>query len=231
MDEELKDEGILIDGKEAKRQFLEELRSKNEEESRKEEEEKNNQNNEDEEEKKKQFLEEVRKNLEDKKVEGKKISEDDNLKIENKDIVDNNDDSKTEKSEGKVENDDQSSSEEISEDKVSEDKVSEENKEENVDTALVSSDNTENKGKNLLDGTAKASLIDTALTAVVSVFGVYIFDLILRIFGYYVVDFKGVYIILFLIILVLYPIIMHHSKQGKTLGQKIGKMEVKEREE
>ncbi len=224
VDEELKDEGILIDGKEAKRQFLEELRSKNEEESRKAEEEKNNQNNDDEEEKK-QFLEEVRKNVENKKVEDKKTNEDYNLDVEDKDIVDNDDESKGETSEGKVDNDDQGNSE------ISEDKASEKNKEENVDIALVGSDSTEKKGKNFFDGTAKASLTDTALTAVVSVLGVYIFDLLLRIFGYYVVDFKGVYIILFLIILVLYPIIMHHSKQGKTLGQKIGKMEVKEREE
>lgn len=226
MDEDLKDQEILIDGKEAKRQFLEELRSKNEEESRKAEEEDKNNENSAEEEEKKQFLEEVRKNVENKKVEDKKTSEDDNLRIENKDIVDNDDESKGETSEDKVENSDSENSETL------ENEVLEESKEENVDTDLAVNESTEKKGKSIFDGTIKATLIDTAVTALASLLGVYIFDLLLRLIcGYYVVDFEGVYIIIFLIILVLYPIIMHHSKQGKTLGQKIGKMEVKEREE
>ena len=192
MDEELKDQEILIDGKEAKRQFLEE----------------------------------VRKNVENKKVREQKASEDDSLNVENKEIVDNDDESKSEASEDKEENNNPEVSETL------EDNILEENEEENVDTALVSIENTERKGKSFFDGILKATLIDTAVTALASLLGVYIFDLLLRLLcGYYVVDFKGVYIILFLIILVLYPIIMQHSKQGKTLGQKIGKVEVKEREE
>jgi Predicted membrane protein/domain len=80
--------------------------------------------------------------------------------------------------------------------------------------------------------TFKAALIDTAVTAVVSVAALYLFDVLLRfVCGYYVVDFKGVYIITFLIILVLYPALMQNSKCGKTLGQKFSKLEVKEREE
>ena len=78
----------------------------------------------------------------------------------------------------------------------------------------------------------KSAFIDTAVTGVVSVAALYLFDALLRLlFGYYVVDFKAVYIIVFLIILVLYPVLMESSKHGKTLGKKFIKIEVKEREE
>lgn len=78
----------------------------------------------------------------------------------------------------------------------------------------------------------KSALIDTAVTGVVSVAALYLFDILLRLlFGYYVVDFKAVYIIVFLIILVIYPVLMESSKHGKTLGKKFIKTEVKEREE
>lgn len=83
-----------------------------------------------------------------------------------------------------------------------------------------------NKGNNKkIDTSAskksfKAALIDTALCGVMSVIGVYLFDGILRPFGYYVVDFKGIYIIALLIVLILYPTIMQGLKNGKTFGQK-----------
>ncbi|MBC2581590.1 hypothetical protein [Clostridium sp. DJ247] len=70
----------------------------------------------------------------------------------------------------------------------------------------------------------KVSLIDTAVSAILSVAGVYLFDLILRLlFGYFVVDFKGIYIIIFLIILVIYPAIMQNSKEKQTIGEKLSK--------
>lgn len=72
----------------------------------------------------------------------------------------------------------------------------------------------------------KASFIDTAVTALLSTAALFLFDLILRlIFGYYVADLKGVYIIIFLTILVIYPPIMYRSKHGKTIGEKFGKRE------
>lgn len=97
------------------------------------------------------------------------------------------------------------------------------------ETQLVKVDKKTNKGAL---NTFKAALIDTAVTAVASVAALYLFDALMRlILGYYVVDLKGVYIITFLIILVLYPVLMKKLKDGKTLGQRFSKLEVKEREE
>lgn len=80
--------------------------------------------------------------------------------------------------------------------------------------------------KSLLIKELKASLIDTVVTGVLSVAALFLFDLILRLlFGYYVADLKGVYIIVFLIVLVIYTPIMNISKHGKTLGQKFSKTE------
>ena len=70
----------------------------------------------------------------------------------------------------------------------------------------------------------KISFIDTAVSGVISIAVLYLFDLILRlIFGYYVSDMKGVFIILFVVILILYPVIMKSSKLNKTLGEKFSK--------
>lgn len=233
MDEELKDKGILIDGKEAKRQFLEELRSKNEEEDKKIEDAQNNEANNanEEEEEKKKFLEEIRKNNENKKVENNKTDETDNLEIENKEIVNNEEPNKEiVNNENEEENNEIES--ELSKDEDSEDNEPKDNEiEENTDLSLVNSEVSKKEGKKFFNGILKCSLIDAAITALGSLLCLYLFDLLLRIPGYQVVDFKGIYIIIFLIMSVLYPVIMCNSKQGKTLGQKIGKIQVQEREE
>jgi hypothetical protein len=216
MDEELKDNDILIDGKEAKRQFLEELRNKNEEENKKIEESKSEENKEEEE--KRKFLEEIKIKSQE---ENNELEDNKELEIKNKETIDNEED----------DNKDNINEEEINE--IIDGEDSEENKiEESHSLDLISDENSNKKKKGFLGGVLKASLIDTAVTALVSLLGVYLFDEILRLlFGYYVVDFKGVYIILFLIILVFYPVIMQRSKDGKTLGNKFSKMQMKEREE
>ncbi|WP_446898805.1 hypothetical protein ACSVC9_02455 [Clostridium sp. LBM24168] len=69
----------------------------------------------------------------------------------------------------------------------------------------------------------KASIIDTITTSVISIIALYLFDLILRlIFGYRIVDMKGMFIIIFIIVLVLYPFVMSKTKYKATLGQKFG---------
>lgn len=110
--------------------------------------------------------------------------------------------------------------------------VLDDKKEENKDNDDVQLVKVEKKASKGLLNTLKAAFIDTATAAVVSIAVLYLFDAIIRpLLGYYVVDFKGVYIIIFLIILVLYPVLMKSLKSGKTLGQKFSKLEVKEREE
>ena len=183
-------EHILIDEEEAKKEFLEELRTKNLEETKAFE----------------------RAALERALLE--KAAEEEKLREEQKAL-------------GEIASG-------VHEDEKEEDKEEDKNSD---DTQLVVSDEKQlvkvdkkiNKG---LISTLKASVIDTAVTAVVSVAAIYLFDALLRLItGYYVLDFEGVYIIAFLIILVLYPVLMKNLKLGKTLGQKFGKLEVKEREE
>lgn len=179
-------EHILIDEEEAKKEFLEELKTKNLEETKAFE----------------------RAALERALLE--KAAEEERLKEEQKAL-------------GEIASG-------VHEDKKEEDKDS--NGTELIVTdegQLVKVDKKVNKG---ILSTFKAAVIDTAVAAVVSVAAIYLFDALLRLItGYYVVDFEGVYIIAFLIILVLYPVLMKNLKLGKTLGQKFGKLEVKEREE
>lgn len=176
---------ILIDEEEAKKEFLEELRTKNLEETKAFE----------------------RAAIERALLE--KAANDEKLKEEQKAL-------------GEIASG-------ILDDKKEDDKeMDEENK--NIDEKQVVKVHKKTNKKGL--NTFKAALIDTAVTAVASVAALYLFNVLLRFLcGYYVVDFEGVYIITFLIILVLYPALMQNSKCGKTLGQKFSKLEVKEREE
>ncbi|MHC6179194.1 RDD family protein [Clostridium sp. JNZ X4-2] len=86
----------------------------------------------------------------------------------------------------------------------------------------TSDNNSDSKKKNsLVPGSLKSSIIDTAVTAAISLACLYLFDLILRLlFGCYIADMKGMFIIVFLIVLILYPVIMKSCKLRKTLGEK-----------
>lgn len=155
--------GNKANEKEAKKQFFEELKSKNKEENKK--------------------LEELKKQKEDqdRKLEELNQSENQDSK-EDKEIINN---------------------------EPQKDDFSKE--EEHKDTVKI------------FNGKLKASIIDTITTSVVSVIGLYLFDLILRLlFGYRVVDMKGMFIIIFIIVLVLYPFVMSKTKYKVTLGQKFG---------
>lgn len=72
----------------------------------------------------------------------------------------------------------------------------------------------------LLPKSLKVSIIDTVVTSVVSLAALYLFDVILRLVGYQVVDMKGMYILIFIIVLILYPFIMSKFKYKQTIGQK-----------
>jgi hypothetical protein len=70
----------------------------------------------------------------------------------------------------------------------------------------------------------KWSIIDTIVTGVVSIAIVYLIDLILRIAaGYYIADMKSMFIIVFIIVLILYPFVMSKTKFRATLGEKFSK--------
>jgi uncharacterized membrane protein len=70
----------------------------------------------------------------------------------------------------------------------------------------------------------KWSIIDTIVTGVVSIAIVYLIDLILRLAaGYYIADMKSMFIIVFIIVLILYPFVMSKTKFRATLGEKFSK--------
>lgn len=177
-------ENILIDEEEAKKQFLEELRTKNLEETKAFE---------------KAALE---------KALLEKAINDEKLREEEKAL------------------------EEIASDTHDDTNIHDDTKEDNKDENKEVSIKEHKKIDGKFVSTLKEAVIDTSVTAIASIVALYLFDTLLRLLaGYYVVDFKGVYIITFIIILVLYPVLMQNSKCGKTLGQKLSKVEVKEREE
>ncbi|WML35556.1 hypothetical protein [Clostridium sp. OS1-26] len=231
LDDELKHEGLIIDEKEAKRQFLEELRNKNMEENKKKE---NSTTDDNANAKNSEVVSNEESNIKETVVD-----EVANEEVISKEQIASSKDTESKKDtveEEEIINEEPKNEEVVSEEivdkedtvELEESKDEETNKDEKSEsTALVSegSDTPSKERKSFLNSSLKVSLIDTAVTALTSLVGVYLFDVILRlIFGYYVADFKGVYIIIFLIILVLYPVIMQKSKCGKTLGQKFSKI-------
>lgn len=230
LDEELNHEELIIDEKEAKRQFLEELRNKNMQENKN----------------KKSNIADDDVNVENsKKISNEELGIEETIDGElpneesiSKEQIASSKDMESEKETIKeeIENKEPKNEETASEETTDKEETVEveEIKDEDVKKdeilegetlVLKDSDTAIKEKKSFLNGTFKVSLIDTAVTAVTSLAGIYLFDLILRlVFGYYVVDFKGVYIIIFLIILVLYPVIMQKTKYGKTLGQKFSKI-------
>lgn len=180
---------VSINEKEAKKQFFEELKSKNLEEKKKLEE------------LKKKKLEEKKKKAELKKKEAEEKKKQEELR--KKELKENK---QQEKSESK---------------KV----TSEELKELGKGKDDFSKEEAKKPGKSLnINQKLKSSFIDTIVTGVVSAAALYLFDILLRLlFGYYVADMKGMFIIIFFIVLVLYPFIMDKTKYKTTLGDKFGK--------
>lgn len=157
------------------------------------------------EEDKKQFLEELKnKNLE----EEKNLEELKNKKLEEQKKLE----------EEKVRLEEEQKQKELEEQNKQEEHIKE------VPNKTEPNEDKSSEKKGTLLQNFKVSLIDTAVSAVVSIAALYLFDLILRlIFGYYVSDMKGVFIILFVIVLILYPVIAKSSKLNKTLGEKFTK--------
>lgn len=224
LDDELKHEGLIIDEKEAKRQFLEELRNKNMQEDKKKE-----VNNSDDD-----ISAENSKVVSNEESSVKQeINEMPNEELKSKEEIASSKDTESNKEtvdEEEIINEEPKNEEVVNEEdttELEEPKDEEINKDEILESAASvseDSDPSSKEKKSFLSSAFKTSLIDTAVTALASFVGVYLFNLILRLFGYQVIDFKGVYIIIFLIILVLYPVIMQKSKYGKTLGQKFCKI-------
>lgn len=169
---------------------------------------------------KKQFLEELKnKNMEEKK----------NLEeAKRKEKQEKEEQLKKAEEQGKPEEPSQEEEEHLENTKIDNIK-GESNKSDVVDEKSsdekVSDDRPDSKKKNsLVPGNLKSSIIDTAVTAAISLACLYLFDLILRLlFGRYIADMKGMFIIVFLIVLILYPVIMKSCKLKKTLGERFSR--------
>ncbi|WP_123053049.1 RDD family protein [Clostridium sp. JN-1] len=227
-------EKILIDDEEkAKQEFLEELRNKNLEETiqlKKIQEAINQKLKEKEDEKKRKEEEQERKEEEQKRMEEAEAIEKANAEAE---------DARAEAQTTSTEDEDASTkSEEIKADEAeSEDKGSEIVKSEEPVLAVTSEAkasllNMEKKKSSFSLKILTATVVDTIVIAVISAIAVLLFNALLRLFtGYYVVDYEGVYMITFFIVMILYPVLMQTSKYKKTLGQKFSKICIKEGEE
>lgn len=196
---------ISINEKEAKKQFFAELKSKNLEEEKKLEE------------LKKEKAEEKKKKAEEKKRQEELKKKEAEEKKKQEELQ-------------KKETEEKKKQEELQK-KEAEEKVKTEDKEEPYKELIKGKDNfskeeeIEKPVKSLkVNQKLKASIIDTIVTGVVSVAALYLFDLILRLLaGYYIADMKGMFIIIFLIVLVLYPFVMDKTKYRATLGDKFSK--------
>ena len=198
-DSENKDK-IIIDEKEAKKQFFEELKNKNLKEKKK--------------------LEETKKA----KIEEAKQPEDNKEEVEKEEVnkqqvkeqeVDNIP-KQQKKEKDKIKDIPQNQKKENNEKTVKKDDFSKINK--------VDSQDVDQNKSGFFNKRLKWSIIDTIVTGVVSIAIMYLIDLILRLAaGYYIADMKSMFIIVFIIVLVLYPFVMSKTKFRATLGEKFSK--------
>ncbi|WP_278381778.1 hypothetical protein [Clostridium tyrobutyricum] len=191
---------IIIDEKEAKKQFFEELKNKNLKEKKK--------------------LEETKKA----KIEEAKQPEDNKEEVEKEEVnkqqvkeqeVDNIP-KQQKKEKDKIKDIPQNQKKENNEKTVKKDDFSKINK--------VDSQDVDQNKSGFFNKRLKWSIIDTIVTGVVSIAIMYLIDLILRLAaGYYIADMKSMFIIVFIIVLVLYPFVMSKTKFRATLGEKFSK--------
>ncbi|MBR9647943.1 hypothetical protein [Clostridium tyrobutyricum] len=213
-DSENKDK-IIIDEKEAKKQFFEELKNKNLKEKKKLEETKKAKI---EEEKQSEDNKEEVKKQEVKKEEVKKeeTKKEENKKQQVKKQAVNNITKQQKKEKDKIKDIPQNQKNEKKESTVKKDDFSKISK-------VDSQDMDQNKS-GFFNKRLKWSIIDTIVTGVVSIAIVYLIDLILRLAaGYYIADMKSMFIIVFIIVLILYPFVMSKTKFRATLGEKFSK--------
>ena len=191
---------IIIDEKEAKKQFFEELKNKNLKEKKK--------------------LEETKKA----KIEEAKQPEDNKEEVEKEEVnkqqvkeqeVDNIP-KQQKKEKDKIKDIPQNQKKENNEKTVKKDDFSKINK--------VDSQDVDQNKSGFFNKRLKWSIIDTIVTGVVSIAIMYLIDLILRLAaGYYIADMKSMFIIVFIIVLILYPFVMSKTKFRATLGEKFSK--------
>ena len=206
---------IIIDEKEAKKQFFEELKNKNLKEKKKLEETKKAKI---EEEKQSEDNKEEVKKQEVKKQEVKKeeTKKEENKKQQVKKQAVNNITKQQKKEKDKIKDIPQNQKNEKKESTVKKDDFSKISK-------MDSQDMDQNKS-GFFNKRLKWSIIDTIVTGVVSIAIMYLIDLILRLAaGYYIADMKSMFIIVFIIVLILYPFVMSKTKFRATLGEKFSK--------
>ena len=212
-DSENKDK-IIIDEKEAKKQFFEELKNKNLKEKKKLEETKKAKI--EEEKQSEDNKEEVKKQEVKQEVKKEETKKEENKKQQVKKQAVNNITKQQKKEKDKIKDIPQNQKNEKKESTVKKDDFSKISK-------MDSQDMDQNKS-GFFNKRLKWSIIDTIVTGVVSIAIMYLIDLILRLAaGYYIADMKSMFIIVFIIVLILYPFVMSKTKFRATLGEKFSK--------
>ncbi|AGK97107.1 hypothetical protein [Clostridium pasteurianum] len=69
-------------------------------------------------------------------------------------------------------------------------------------------------------------VIDQAISLGISAAVLFIADLILRLFGLYIQDKEGMFIILFVVVNIIYNTIMHKAKASSTFGEKLAHLKI-----
>lgn len=78
----------------------------------------------------------------------------------------------------------------------------------------------------------EATVVDEIIIGAVSYILLLVFDLIIRFgLGYYVSNMVSMYLVFFIIVSIVYPLIMECSKFGNTIGRKISGFEIVEAKE
>lgn len=97
---------------------------------------------------------------------------------------------------------------------------------ENSYEANIENNNVDTEKKVSFGDAFIATLVDIITVGLISSIGLFIFNVILKVAGYYVKDVIPMFLIIYLIVTLLYTSIMESSKNADTIGKRIARLKL-----
>lgn len=97
---------------------------------------------------------------------------------------------------------------------------------ENNYEANIESNNVNTEKKVSFGDAFIATLVDVITIGLISSIGLFVFNAILKVAGYYVKDVIPMFLIIYLIVTLLYTSIMESSKNADTIGKRVARLKL-----
>ncbi len=97
---------------------------------------------------------------------------------------------------------------------------------ENSYEANIENNNVDTEKKVSFGDAFIATLVDIITVGLISAIGLFIFNVILKVAGYYVKDVIPMFLIIYLIVTLLYTSIMESSKNADTIGKRVARLKL-----